>query len=614
MCGVLACFSMSADKLNIDAWAGLRQLGHRGPDNSDIYMDDLVVLAHSRLSIIDLNNGADQPYSYKNYRMVYNGEVFNYLELKADLLLLGYSFDTQSDTEVVIKCYEHYGPSCVEKFNGMWSFIITDISTNHCFVSRDRFGQKPLFYYQSSKGVLYFASEIQALLPYVKMVTPNLVSIASFLREGDFDCEGNTFFEDIYEFPSAHNLEFDCSKTTIISFSRYWSYPKKVTKKGSDGFLELLEDAVDLRLRTDVSYGVLLSGGIDSTIIASLTRKIVGQEQKVAAVTYSSLDADDESVYAKEIAKALNFDISVKERSSDITQYKDRLRLLVKHLGRGHSSPAIISVDQLYSQVADSDLKVALDGQGADELLAGYKHYHVPLMMDLIKRCRWRELISLSKDFANEGPINIMIMTLRGFLTGPLKKVMRQLYGYEQLLGQSLLKNEVEKIGRFKESKDLTQNSSFLNRYLEKQHRLGLSNLLYYGDIVAMVNSVENRSPFMDHRLVEYAFSCDESLKVRDGQNKVVLKDSIHYQKFETFLDRKKVGFNSPLSAELKQSMLSDLSSSPLLSNNIIDKNVFARLVSNQDIESEKMERFLFRIYQVHLWWNLFINRETHYE
>ena len=614
MCGVFACFSMSNDKLDIDPWAALSQLDHRGPDNSDIYLNDLVALAHSRLSIIDLNNGADQPYSYKNFKMVYNGEIFNYLELKADLVLLGYSFDTESDTEVVIKCYEHYGPSCVEKFNGMWSIIIADVSTNQCFVSRDRFGQKPLFYYQSSKNILYFCSEIQALIPYIENITPNLSSIASFLREGDFDCEGNTFFEDVYEFPSAHNLEFDCSKNTVTSFSRYWSYPKQVTKKGSDRFLELLEDAVDLRLRTDVSYGVLLSGGIDSTIIASLTRKIVGQEQKVASVTYASLDSDDESYYAKEIAKALNFDISVKERSSDITQYKSRLRLLVKHLGRGHSSPAIISVDQLYTQVADSHLKVALDGQGADELLAGYKHYHAPLMMDLIKRFSWSELISLLKDAAKEGPINIMIMTLRGFLTEPLKKVMRQVYGYEKLLGQSLLKNETEKKGRFKERKDPAHNSSFLNRYLEQQHRLGLSNLLYYGDIVAMVNSVENRSPFMDHRLVEYAFSCDESLKARDGKNKVVLKDSIHYQKFEMFLDRKKVGFNSPLSAELKQSMLKDLSSSPLLSNNIIDKHVFARLVSNQDILSVKMERFLFRIYQVHLWWGLFINRENNYE
>lgn len=610
MCGVLAFFAMSTEKLDIDAWTGIKNLSHRGPDNSDIYINNLFVLAHSRLSIIDLSNEADQPYSYKNFKMVYNGEIFNYLELKADLVQLGYSFDTQSDTEVVIKCFEHYGPSCVEKFNGMWSIIIADISTNQCFVSRDRFGQKPLFYYQSSAGILYFSSEIQALLPYVETITPNLASIASFLREGDFDCEGNTFFEDIYEFPVAHNLEFDCSKNTVTSFYRYWNYPKQVTKKGSGVFLELLEDAVDLRLRTDVSYGVLLSGGIDSTIIASLMRKIIGPEHNVSSVTYASLDADDESFYAKEIAKALNFDISVKERTSDITQYKDRLRLLVKHLGRGHSSPAIISVDQLYSQVADCHLKVALDGQGADELLAGYKHYHVYLMIDLIKHFRWGELISVLKDAAKEGPINIMIMTLRGFLTEPLKKLMRRLYGYERLLGRSLLKYQTEKTGRFKASSNQACNSSFLNRYLEKQHRLGLSNLLYYGDIVAMANSVENRSPFMDHRLIEYAFSCDESLKVRYGQNKVVLKNSIHYEAFKTFLDRRKVGFNSPLSPELKHSMLEDLSSSQLLCNNIIDKNVFANLVSNQEMLSTKMERFLFRIYQVHLWWDIFINRE----
>ena len=614
MCGILACFSMSSEKLNINFWAGLEKLGHRGPDNSDIYSCDLFALAHSRLSIIDLNNVANQPFSYKNFKMVYNGEIFNYLELRSELAELGYSFDTQSDTEVVIKCFEHYGPSCAEKFNGMWSIVIVDISTNECFVSRDRFGQKPLFYYQSSEGVLFFSSEIQALLPYVENIKPNLASIRSFLREGDFDCKGNTFFEDIYEFPSAHNLEFNCSTDKITSFSRYWRYPKQTTKKENDKFLELLEDAVNLRLRTDVSYGVLLSGGIDSTIIASLTRKIVGAEQKVASVTYSSLDSDDESFYAKEIAKALNFDVSVKERSSDINQYKERLRLLVRNLGRGHSSPAITSVDQLYSQVAESNLKVALDGQGADELLAGYKHYHFPLMLDLIRQFKWTEFILILKDALNEGPINIVVMTLRSFLTEPFKKFMRQIYGYEKFLGKSLLKYKTEKIGRFRERKDLSYNKNLLNRYLEKQHRSGLSNLLYYGDIVAMANSVENRSPFMDHRLVEYAFSCDESLKVKDGMNKAVLRDSEHYLAFKKYLERKKVGFNSPLSDDLKRSMVNDLSSSELISNNILDRNVFSKFISNKEFLSSKMERFLFRIYQVHLWWDIFICKEKNRE
>lgn len=610
MCGVLAAFAMSSEKLNIDPWAGINKLRHRGPDNCNVFIDDLVMLAHSRLSIIDLDSGANQPYDYKSLRMVYNGEIFNYLELKADLIQLGYSFDTQSDTEVIIKCYEHYGPSCVEKFNGMWSIIIADISTNQCFVSRDRFGQKPLFYYQSNEDILYFSSEIQGLLPYVETVTPNLASIASFLREGDFACEGNTFFEDIYEFPVAHNLEFNCSENVVASFYRYWNYPNQVTKKGDGVFLELLEDAVELRLRTDVSYGVLLSGGIDSTIISAMMRKIIGPEYKVSSLSYASLDADDESVYARQIAKALNFDISVKERTLDFARYKQRLRMLVQHLGRGHSSPAIISVDQLYSHVAESGLTVALDGQGADELLAGYKHYHFYLMMDLIIKFRWVELFLLFKDAGKEGLINILTMTLRGFLTEPFKKIIRRVYGYERLLGQSLLKYRTCKTGRFKEFSGKAVGSGFLNRYLEKQHRIGLLNLLYYGDVVAMANSVENRSPFMDHRLVECAFSSDESMKVRYGKNKAVLKNSEYYEAFETFLDRKKVGFNSPLSKELKQSMLEDLASSQLLRNGIIDIKVFSEVVSTGQISTIKMERFLFRLYQVHLWWDNFVYHE----
>ena len=190
---------------------------------------------------------------------------------------------------------------------------------------------------------------------------------------------------------------------------------------------------------------------------------------------------------------------------------------------------------------------------------------------------------------------------------------MRQIYGYEKFLGKSLLKYKTDKVGRFRERKDLSYNKNLLNRYLEKQHRSGLSNLLYYGDIVAMANSVENRSPFMDHRLVEYAFSCDESLKVKDGMNKAVLRDSEHYLAFKKYLERKKVGFNSPLSDDLKRSMVNDLSSSELISNNILDRNVFSKFISNKEFYFQN-GKVLFRIYQVHLWWDIFICKEKNRE
>ena len=609
MCGVLAVFSMSNTKLNLNGWSGIRTLEHRGPNNSAIQNYDLFIMGHTRLSIIDLDSGADQPYTFNNLRLTYNGEIFNYLELRDELKEAGYSFETESDTEVIIKSYDYYGPSCVEKFNGMWSIIIADVSNNNCFVSRDRFGQKPLFYHQSNEGTLYFASEIQGLVPYIKNLDPNMAAIKSFLQEGDFDCGGNTFFEGVHEFPAAHSAEFNCSKPGISSFLRYWDYPHIVSNPNTNDFMELLEDAVYLRLRTDVSYGVLLSGGIDSTIIAGMVRNIVGEKKSVSAVTYASLNADDESEYAKSIAETLKFNISVKERTSDIINYKKRLRLLVQNLGRGHSSPAIISVDQLYSQVKDSGLTVALDGQGADELLAGYKHYHLPLMMDFLRTGQWREIAYLTKDAVKEGLVGILMMTLRNFAGSSSKKIMRQIYGYERLLGSTLKSADVLRSGLFKKKETIAHNNSFLNRYLKKQHEIGLSNLLYYGDIVAMTSSVENRSPFMDHRLVEHAFSSSHTLKVREGSNKAVLRDSVYYKKFENLLNRKKVGFNSPLSDELKESMLLELSSSSLLEEKIIDQTIFSNLVSTGELKREKMERFLFRIYQLHLWWDIFVNK-----
>lgn len=580
---------------------------HRGPDNISHYWNEKVFLGHTRLSIVDTSSSANQPYEYENLYLVYNGEVFNYIELRSELITHGYEFTTESDTEVVIKAFHKYGVACFEMFNGMWALAIYNGDTQEMVLSRDRFGQKPLFFAYIG-GIRYAASELQSLVTLVDVV-PNFAAIESFLKESDFDVDGNTFFEGIFEFPKACYARMRPGFATKVY--RYWQYPAANQSLFADakGFHRLLENAVELRLRTDVNYCFLLSGGCDSTIVAGIARDIVGSKTQLAAFNYSSGDKDDESQYAGEAAKELDIELYLSGQHIESGDFITRLQRLVRHLGRGHSSPAIVPIDRLYEMISDRGYKVALDGQGADELLAGYKHYHFHLMLDLILRREWRQISSLLSDLRVEGVKNVLLMSLRNSAPKVCRKWFRNVYGYEKLFSKkmrrSLRPNPIQA------DESLCIGLGWLERYLLKQHRAGLSNLLYYSDIIAMSNSVENRSPFMDHRLVEFCFSGNFRLKVNMGRDKAALRTHPVYRRFAQMLDRKKIGFASPIMPADKQLMLEELKSSAILDWAIFDKARICNFLYGGPAIRDKYDRFLFRLYQVHVWEKEFIFKQT---
>ena len=267
----------------------------------------------------------------------------------------------------------------------------------------------------------------------------------------------------------------------------------------------------------------------------------------------------------------------------------------------------VIEVHALF-KIPYKKIKVVLDGQGADELLAGYQTYHLFLSFWYLRKFNLSQLLSNLRDQLKFGFISSIIVYLRYTLPPKYRKILRIFYGYEKIF--SAKKFKLEKLNIFQAPKTYKyKNSSQLNRHLIWLHDLGLENLLYYGDIIAMKNSVENRSPFMDHRLVDFAYSRDEKLKVFNGLNKFALRKMPSFSRFKDIIDRKKNGFSSPIKLETKKVMRKNLLKSKILNWPIFSDN-FYKLVKSDSLLLDKYERFLFRIYQVHLWNEIFINEK----
>jgi asparagine synthase (glutamine-hydrolysing) len=603
MCGIFCVFN-PVDGLEMDSeyLEAVDAILHRGPDNSGSFSDSTCFMGHTRLSIIGIEENGNQPFYFDNLVMVFNGEIFNYIELREDLIKFGYKFSTRSDTEVIIKAFHKWGEACFAKFNGMWALVIYNKLTKTITASRDRFGQKPMFIMKTGECT-YFSSELHQLIPFSgKKIDFELIQ--SFLKEGTYEGEGRTYIQGIEEFPKAHTANI--TQANEFDLVRYWNYwSGKVERTTDDDLIEfsnLLQDSVKIRLRADVPIGILVSGGVDSTMIACSASEISGGETIFQAFTYSSQDKDDEVKYAKELSQSLNMPLTIRYQHDNPLDYCKRLKSLVWHLGRGHSSPAISSIDSLYESVAQARIKVVLDGQGADELLAGYKTYFPMMVPYFMLKGRFKDAYySLIEQF-KFGYIQSILIFLRTILPTAPKKLLRYVYGYEKLFKTY---TSSQKIGTLCKVRQTRKNQNLLNRHLIWQHDIGLENLLFYGDIVAMKHSVENRSPFMDHRLVDFAFRKDERLKLYNGIDKYVLRVMPYYRQFEQLLNRPKIGFSSDIKGPTQSLMVDQLKTSPILMWPIFS-NKIKSFISGKQIFEPKYQRILFRLYQVHLWHELF--------
>ncbi|MCW5981872.1 MAG: asparagine synthase (glutamine-hydrolyzing) [Bryobacteraceae bacterium] len=628
MCGIAGIFRRrepdGEDPARLAGMAG--RLRHRGPDDfgyahlnsraagRGAQLPD-VLLANRRLSILDLSPSGRQPMRNEtgDIVLVFNGEIFNYLELRRELAA-HHVFASHTDTEVILHAYEEWGRDCVNRFNGMWAFALWDERRQELFCSRDRFGIKP-FYYFLDEAIFAFASEVKALLLAVPgRPRPDYGVLSDYLIDGCANRTSETCFEGIRRLEPAHNLVVSRSKTEI---ARYWDYPHGEAPAADPvgAFRELLEDAVRLRLRSDVPVGIALSGGLDSTSTLALARKFQDSgELRAYSVTFPG-EPFDESKWAKLAAERYECDLTLVEYEPRdfVAEVSDAIWMLDYPAADTQIMPRARLM-----QVAGRDVRVILEGQGADELLGGYvSRYFPPYFLDEFRaRANHREgrlggLLQELRQAYRRYPRRTCEGFFRELAPGFLPaRRLRLVWDANTCFTKEFLR---EACGR--RYPDFPRHfHGRLNHLLHFDHATGiLPQLLKFGDSLSMAASVESRLPFLDYRLVEFVSRLEQGHKLQGLVSKGILRAALGDVLPEEILNRRdKVGFTTPTSRWISDSM--DSSIRPLLlSRRCLERGIFDRQKIEKVLARHRRTRgseamVIFRWLCTELWLRRFID------
>ncbi|MFM8771259.1 MAG: asparagine synthase (glutamine-hydrolyzing) [Candidatus Kapaibacterium sp.] len=550
MCGIAGIIdsTLTSDTLADLGSRMLRSTSHRGPDNSGTFCSAPVWLGHNRLSIIDLSAASHQPMSFGELTITFNGEVYNYVELREVLSAAGYQFDTAGDTEVVLKAYHHWGAAAVERFIGMWAFAIWNGAEQMLFCSRDRFGIKP-YHYSYRDGRFYFASEIKALrgMP-LDRGGMNEAQVTRGLYLGWMHHWDETYFTDIKSLPAAHNALFSNGELRI------WQYAEVDTTADNslsfqdsvDRFRETFIDSIKLTSRRDVPMGVCLSGGLDSTSIAGVLASSTS-EHEVRAFTayYSGPGTVDERPYIRHLLERYPQIISNEISPSD-ADVAEALGRIVHLMDAPMPSSSYVSQYFVMGLAASHGVKVVLDGQGSDEMLGGYMHSLYRVIAEKLANGRLLEAHAELHAHAQR-----QSYSMKRRLTVLAKAILTAARSEQSLYEIELAHTYPWLMRQEPRSIPLTLSSvsgSRLNGFLHNLLRVTLlPTLLHTEDINSMAFSIESRVPFLDHRLVDLSFRMPTEHKVYRGETKRVLRAAMRGIVPDQILDRKdKTGFITP--------------------------------------------------------------------
>ena len=546
MCGIAGYFgSNKISKFKISKTLNLMK--NRGPDNFGLYKNEKkknIYLLHSRLSIIDLNQRSNQPYKFKNLVMVYNGEIYNFLELKKELVSKKYSFNTKSDTEVLLKYYDCFGEKAFDKLEGMWSIAIFDIKKNELLLSRDRFGEKPLFIKKEKNGV-YFGSEtkyIQSLCD--KRTFPDLKKCNEFLFYGynSIFKSDNSFIKGIKVFKPSYFSKI--TQQNKFFFTKYWDLKKipKIERKFSekDALIKVKKaflNSIKLRLRSDVKIGVFLSSGIDSNSILFFCKKYFNKNFNTFSLFDTKNSFYDESILIKKICKQNK----IVNKSIDV-QNINVLKLL-DITTKYYNSPALtlnsLAINSLYKLASNSKTKVMFSGVGSDEIFAGYFDHFKHHIFDPENKKYFKK---------NDLDFNSIIKPyIRNKEYSDLKNKVKK---YSRLDDMELFQDIFNKIPNKFESKKRNIFPSRLKTALYYQFEENLFPTLHNEDLNSMMYSVENRTPFLDRKLIEEIFSIPSQFFINKGKNKFLLRSIGKKTVPDIVLNKvNKQGFNASLSS-----------------------------------------------------------------
>jgi asparagine synthase (glutamine-hydrolysing) len=590
-------------------------LRHRGPDSSGIFHEGSVCFGFRRLSILDLSETSNQPMRSEDGRvvLVFNGEIYNYLELRAELEAEGHRFRSTGDAEVLLNAYLQWGRDCTSRFNGMWSFLIWDSHRQIVFGSRDRLGKKPLFYHRTGDCIL-FASEIKAILASGRYHGgPNWPLAATLLLEGNLDhvpVPRHTFFEGIEQIPAATSFELELSGE--IEEHRYWSLNVDLAPPANpaETFYGLFEDSVRLRLRSDVPVGVFLSGGLDSTAVAcSLARQRLTGGEGIYAFSFHSEEFDESSFVADTVAQTQLHLVRHSPRGADMWE---NIEKLLRYQDEPVHSFAAVAVFELSRLAAERGVKVILSGGGADECLAGYGQYFSQYWYQLVRSgclsTAWAEIDAFAHARGTRrGPL--LRQTLRKF-----RSELGRLARYRALRTARRLRSlqaDDWYTGELKQQISLPEDAyepNTLDRALRRSvNDEPLPFYLRIDDRNSMAWSVELRSPFLDYRLIELAFSLPASWKMRGPWSKFVLREAMKGRIPESVRTRiDKWGFPIPaarwFATDLYEPVAALLADRHTRERGIYDTTTIAR-----DLDRHREGRIdasarLFNVLQFELW------------
>ncbi len=572
MCGISGIINKDGSAVEPGAIGAITDLvAHRGPDGEGFYFGAGFAFGHRRLAILDVSAAGHQPMGYLDrYVITYNGEVYNFIELKAQLARWGYRFDSDSDTEVILAAYDKWGVDCVEHFNGMWAFAIHDVARQLIFCSRDRFGVKP-FYYADHPERFVFGSEIKQVLRGAGgAALANMAVVRDFLVEGLHDHTSATFFEGVHALKAGHNLVYRLDGADADaprwSLARWYTLPvrQELPRMGARAaaarLLQDLKASIRYRLRSDVKVGTCLSGGLDSSSIASLSSRAYragggGRFQAVHART--SEQGIDESGFARELADSCGIDLSIIEPTvADFVNAVDDVAWCQEE---PFAAPSIVMQFFVFKKAREIGCKVMLDGQGGDEIMLGYERYYSAHLQSLGRLAALRELWSIHRH-ASLGLANLAARLAYFSFAWVRIGALRRRYGF--------IKDQY--LAAFPNIRLLAAATSDV-RHMQKLEieSFQLPHLLRYEDRNSMHHSIEARLPFLDYRLVETCYGIDGSLKIHQGWTKHILRTAMHGLAPAAILWRtNKLGFEAPVATwigAMRPAMEAAIEASPII-------------------------------------------------
>jgi len=603
MCGISGIINKTNIKVNKTKIKKINDIiAHRGPDDEGFYFRDNFALGHRRLSILDLSDDGHQPMHYLDkYTITYNGEVYNYLEIKEELLSLGYTFKSHTDTEIILASYDKWDEDCVNKFNGMWAFSIYDKEKNIIFCSRDRFGIKP-FYYTEVDDKFIFGSEIKQLLEFFPERYVNKKILIDYLIIGFEEHTNETFFENIFKLKQSHNLIYDLN-TNTYKIKKYYdiSFNNEVNKLDENKSISLyqqkLKNSIELRLRSDVKVGTCLSGGLDSSSIASIASNIynkISSNKFTAIHAKSTQKNNDESKYALDVAKFCDINLKmIKPTSEDFIKNIDEV---IYTQEEPFGSPSIFMQYFVMQKAKEENCKVMLDGQGGDETLLGYERYYPSYLIGLNKVDMIKGFFNSSKN--SKLSIKQLISYIIYFTNSKvrLKRLKNK---------NSFIKNEYFDIMNSNEVKVNSKN--YLNIFklqYDEIYKTQMPHLLRYEDKNSMRNSIETRLPFIDYIVLETGLSISNNLKINTGWTKYILRKVVNNILPSSVVWRKnKFGFEAPTKTWIDS--IKNIMEKSISNSNIINKMTYNINLNKLD---EKQKWKLFNIAKWEELYNVKIN------